>query len=81
MLAAIAVVEKTELKLTPGRIRPLRFTMPLIAMVSYSKLEFSKVIGSESEHKGALQAVGVGECIFLFSAESRLTVEALPASY
>jgi hypothetical protein len=52
LLAAIVVVEKTELKLTPGRIQLLRFTMLLIAMVSYSKLKFSKVIGSENEHKG-----------------------------
>jgi hypothetical protein len=39
LLAAIVVAEKMELRLTPGRIQGLRFTMPLTDMVSYSKLK------------------------------------------
>jgi hypothetical protein len=79
--AAIAVAEKMELKLTPGRIRHLRFTIPLIAMVSYSKLKICKVIGSEHKHKGALQSVPMGVQIFLFFTELRLTLEPRPPSY
>jgi hypothetical protein len=37
--AAIVVAEKRELRLTPGRIHVLKFTTPLTAMVSYSKLK------------------------------------------
>jgi hypothetical protein len=81
LLAAIVVVEKMEPKLTPGRIQHLRFTMSLIAMVSYSKLKVCKVIGSENKHKGALQSVAVGAQIFLFFTELRLTLEARPLSY
>ena len=42
LLAATVVAEKMELKLTPGRILGLKFTMSLTDMVLYSKLKFVK---------------------------------------
>lgn len=59
----------------------MRFTIPLIAMVSYSKLKACKVVGSENKRKGALQSVAVGAQIFLCFTELRLTLEARPPSY
>lgn len=56
LLAAMVVAEKMELKLTPGRILDLKFTMSLTDMVLYSKLKFVKFW---------LRKMHVIKCVFL----------------